>query len=159
MAKFEVKQTKEGDLLKVEIVGNIDEDAVFVPIQTTEVNKVRFDFSKVETINSCGVREWIKVITSIQPGKTIIYAGAPHFIVDQMNMVLNFLPKAAIVESIYVPYFCEACENQSLVLFQKGKELDNRKLNAPAIKCEKCKESMEMDVIEAKYFRFLLTGV
>ena len=158
MPKFEVKQTKEGDLLKVEVTGSIDEDAVFTGItfNIDGINKVRFDFSKCETINSCGVREWIKFVKSVPTGRTIIYAEAPYFIVDQINMVANFLPKGAIVESIFVPYFCPGCQNQSMTLFLKSKEYKDNKLAAPEVKCDKCQAVMEMDVIEAKYFRFLI---
>jgi hypothetical protein len=72
-------------------------------------------------------------------------------------MVSGFLPEGAKVTSFFVPYFSEGAGVEKQVLFQEGKEFSGNKVNAPAeVKDESSGESLELDVIEAKYFKFIV---
>ncbi len=53
------------DELNVELIGAIDEDADFKELLGLEQKSISFDFDKVNMINSCGIREWIKFIEGI----------------------------------------------------------------------------------------------
>jgi hypothetical protein len=82
----------------------------------------------------------------------------PKIIVDQINMVAGFLPPAAIIESFFVPYYAESSGAEKMVLFVKDKEFKDGELHPPASVKDDAGEEMEMDVIEAKYFKFLKHG-
>lgn len=156
MGQFKVTKGSSGDALVLSFEGSVDEDAVFSSIQADGADKLVMDLEKITSINSCGIREWIKWIKTLPPTSKITYKKCPKVIVDQINMVAGFLPENAQVESFYVPYFSEDSGNEKMVLFTRGKEFSDSGLNAPEeIKDEESGDVMEMDVIEAKYFKFL----
>ena len=154
MSKFELKIDKSNPEYKVKIAGVIDEDADFGPHDLSGAAKVIVDTGSVKSINSCGIREWIKWIgTAGDVG--VEYFECPKIIVDQINMVQGFLPKKGRVQSFFVPFYSEALDQEKNVLFVHGKEYSDEGLvSTPEIKDEEGNE-MEMDVVEAKYFKFL----
>lgn len=156
MSQFKVSKNQEGEAVTFVFEGSIDEDAVFTGLEPGGAAKVNLDLDKVKSINSCGIREWIKWIKTIPGNSNITYRRCPKVIVDQINMVAGFLPDNATVESFYVPYFSEDSGNEKMVLFEKGKDFTDNEVTAPEeIKDQETGEEMEMDVIESKYFKFL----
>lgn len=160
MGQFSVENKKEGENLIMAFSGQIDEDADFSKIVFPGGDRIVLDLEKVGSINSCGIREWIKWIRTAPPTAKLVYRYCPKVIVDQINMVAGFLPENGSVDSFYVPYYCESSGAEKMVLFQKGKEFkDSGEVSPPSgIKCDESGEDMEIDVIEAKYFKFLKKG-
>jgi len=155
MSQFKVDKISESGTVVLSFAGSVDEDAVFSNIQVDGAEIV-LDLDKISSINSCGIREWIKWIRTLPSGSSITYRNCPKVIVDQINMVAGFLPENATVESFYVPYYSEDSGNEKMVLFKRGKEFSDQGVDAPEeIKDEETGEPMEMDVIESKYFKFL----
>jgi hypothetical protein len=70
-------------------------------------------------------------------------------------MVAGFLPQGTTVTSFYVPYYADTSGNEKMVLFENGREFGAGGLKPPAEVKDDSGEVMEMDVIEAKYFKFL----
>ncbi|MBK9040530.1 MAG: hypothetical protein IPL83_15425 [Bdellovibrionales bacterium] len=157
MSEFRVEKKKDKENLLMVISGSINEDANFGNIEFPPGTQVVLDLDKVASINSCGIREWIKWIRTAPQGSKIIYRHCPKVIVDQINMVAGFLPKDGSVDSFYVPYYCESSGSEKMVIFRKGMEFkDDGEIMPPSeIKCDKSGDVMEMDVIENKYFKFL----
>ena len=146
------KGTENGQVC-VTMQGNIDEDASFAPA-TVEGSGVVVDLSGVTAINSVGIREWIKWLGAAGDAK-VQYHECPKIIVDQINMVQGFLPAGGKVTSFFVPFYNEDSGTEKNVLFTYGKEYGDAGLTAtPQIKDDAGNE-MEMDVVEAKYFKFL----
>ena len=57
--------------------------------------------------------------------------------------------------SFFVPYYSDEAGTEKTILFTHGKEYSDQGLQgAPEVKDEQG-NSMEMDVVEAKYFKFL----
>lgn len=141
------------DVLQVELVGSIDEDADFKELSGLEQKTISFDFGKVGMINSCGIREWIKFLEKIPEKSAIVYHNCPQIIIEQINMVHGFFRKGAVISSFYAPYFCEGCNKEAKILL-KTEQIKNRK--APSVECPHCgKDEMDFDAIEAQYFSFL----
>lgn len=140
--------------IHVELAGVIDEDAIFDKMQNLKMSKYIFDFSKVNMINSCGIREWIKFLLGIE-GAEIIYQNCPQIIIEQVNMVHGFIRKGIVVESFFAPYFCPACDKEKKILI-KNFEVQNSK--SPLKQCETCKGDLEFDAIEKQYYSFLSQG-
>lgn len=155
MSQFNIEVQDTGAEAVFMFSGQIDEDTTFGDLKLDKP-KVIFDFEKVSLINSCGIREWIKWIRSAETTSQLVYRKCPKVIVDQINMVSGFLPENGTVESFYVPYYCEETGNEKMVLFKSGSEFNGSEVNAPEdIKDDETGDEMEMDVIEAKYFKFL----
>lgn len=152
---FSIDSKAEGGKLVVNLKGSIDEDANFQPLDVGANTGVVLNLQDVTAINSVGIREWIKWVKAIPASVQLIVKNCPKIIVDQINMVSGFLPPTTVVESFYVPYFADASGEEKMVLFTNGKEFKGGEVTAPAGIKDSAGEEMEMDVIEAKYFKFL----
>ena len=155
---FKITPKPEGAKLVIEIAGNVDEDAGFQPPDLGASSAVVLDLGGVTAINSVGIREWIKWVKSMPSSIQLSVRRCPKIIVDQINMVAGFLPPGTKVESFFVPYYADSTGSEKMVLFQAGKEFDGGQVNFPSEVKDDAGEVMEMDVIEAKYFKFLTNG-
>lgn len=154
MSKYNIQVDKSGDTWKVRVAGSIDEDADFAPFALNGAKQIEFYLGQVKSINSCGIREWIKWVGTAG-GVEVLYHECPKIIVDQINMVQGFLPAQGKVVSFYVPYYSEESSSEKSVLFRNGQEFDTSgNIRSPVVKDDSGHE-MEMDVVEAKYFKFL----
>ena len=153
--KFSVTKKTEGSTVVIDIKGNVDEDANFPAPDVAGGATVTLDLEAVTAINSVGIREWIKWIKAFPANTTLAVRRCPKIIVDQINMVSGFLPAGTTVQSFYVPYYSDTSGNEKMVLFENGREIQGGKLIPPADVKDESGEVMEMDVIEAKYFKFL----
>ena len=149
-----IKIKKNGGEIVVNPTGSIDEEVNLTADQLKGASSLVIDFADVTSINSCGIREWIRWL-SPYASTPIIYKNCPKIIVDQINMVDGFLPNSATVESFYVPYYSEDSGEEKHVLFTNGKEYSDQGIQLPKSVNDSKNQPMEIDVIESKYFRFL----
>jgi hypothetical protein len=154
MSKFELKIDKNADAAKIMIAGTIDEDVDFAEYSLAGINQMEFDLNNVKSINSCGIREWIKWLSTNSKAK-MTYINCPKIIIDQINMVDGFLPSNGKVLSFYVPYYNDDSGTEKNVLFKHGTEFNDSGVMPPAKVTDDTGNTMEMDVIESKYFKFL----
>ncbi len=153
MSKFDIKLGNNGDKLQVKVVGVIDEDVDFTVYQL-KGNQIEVDLKDLKSINSCGIREWIKWMGTASSAQISLH-NCPKVIVDQINMVDGFLPANGKVQSFFVPYYSEESGSEKSVLFSRGKEFNDGEVTAPAAVKDEDGNEMEMDVIESKYFKFI----
>ena len=165
MSEFKFQQAAGPNGLQLTFEGSIDEDVVFPPVAAGANAAIRIDLQAVKSINSVGIREWLNWIRPLSDaGAKITLARCPKAFVFQLNMVEGFLPKGGVVESFYVPFFCEKCDKESAALFTVGKEA-TAGAAGPAINFDPKAAKLcstgapdcntEMDASEAKYFQFL----
>jgi hypothetical protein len=154
MSKFNFDFKVNGTEGILNLSGVIDEDVDFSQYKISPVSQLSVFWREVRSINSCGIREWIKWLAA-NPVQAIYYFECPKIIVDQINMVQGFLPKQGKVRSFFVPYFEEDSGEEKEVLFSYGKEFDDSGIKPPQEVLSSQGRRMEMDVVEAKYFRFL----
>jgi len=154
MAKFDIKIEKASPAWKVTLAGVIDEDADFNPHSLAGAPAISLELENVKSINSCGIREWIKWMGTAG-GAGVQYHKCPKIIVDQINMVQGFLPATGKVMSFYVPFYNDDSGEEKSVLFTLGKEYGDKGLQQPPEVKDTQGQAMEMDVVEAKYFKFL----
>jgi anti-anti-sigma regulatory factor len=150
-------QSAENGTPCLTLKGAIDEDANFAQAPVTGA-AVIVDLGGVTAINSVGIREWIKWTKTFPAGCKMTVRNCPKIVVDQINMVLGFLPSGTKVESFFVPYYSEASGNEKMVLFMNGREFKDGKVTPPPAVNDEGGEPMEMDVIETKYFKFVANG-
>jgi hypothetical protein len=138
----------------LEIFGKLNEDTNFNKVDLSIATEIVVSFKDVKQIQSCGVREWIKLIKPYQ-NIPFVLLNCPKIIIDQINMVDGFLPQLARVESFYVPYYSEFSNATFHVLYHFGSEFDHSGI----LRYKEVKDhegnTMDLDVIEYRYFRFL----
>ena len=153
MGKLDFKIDKKADGILITMTGVIDEDADFGRAQIAGAKKIELHLSGVKSINSCGIRDWIKWMSQAGTAE-IQWIECPKVIVDQVNMVDGFLPTNARVVSFYVPYFNESLGEEKNVLYRLGTEYKDKTVQHPVVKGGGGEE-FELDVIESKYFKFI----
>ena len=154
MSKFEAKIDRQGEKINLALGGVIDEDADFNQVSVKGAKEIVLELSTIKSINSCGIREWIKWIALAEQAK-ITYQNCPKVIVDQINMVDGFLPNNDKDDSFYVPYYNEDSGSEKNVLFRYGTEFKEGAVTPPLQVKDEAGNAMEMDIIESKYFKFL----
>lgn len=160
--EFKSTQKIEGDTLILNFEGAIDEDATFPAVEPDKYAKMVLDLNGISAINSVGIREWMEWIKPIAAKLSIRLKNCPKAMVFQFNMVEGFLPQGSVVESFYVPFYCEKCDKEENALFVVGKDIvveggtPKVKFDPKSqLKCTNADCELEMDVTEAKYFQFL----
>ena len=149
MGRLEVKKSVSSTKIVYALKGQIDEDTKFEAHSISDVKNLEIDLNDVTHINSCGIREWIKWLSTASSADQIIFTNCPKVVVDQINMVDGFLPKNAKVFSFYVPYYSEESGDDRNVLLTSGKEFTGSEVNNPPIIKDDKGNEMEMDVIPA----------
>ncbi|MES2856677.1 MAG: hypothetical protein V4692_12475 [Bdellovibrionota bacterium] len=148
-----------GKLISLE--GEIDENSVFDPVDVSDVSNVVVDLEKVSRINSVGIRSWMIWFNKNLRGKNLSFRACPPIVVNQFNLVGEFLPQDARVESFFIPLFCENCEQGKNQLMKAG--VDYRAATADSVanikiktaNCSSCNTEMILDTNEKVYFGFL----
>lgn len=143
-----LKVNKQSTLLAINVEGSIDEDASLPSLDFSGISHICFDFKELKLINSCGIRDWVNWLKAFPTSLKIEYTQCPPILIDQINMISGLLPQGGIVSSFYVPYFSEKEDDVVLQLFNKGQEVPEE-ISLPS------GETVELDVIPEKYFKFL----
>ncbi len=154
MGKCEIVIKPNGERANIDINGVIDEDFDFTQYVIKDYNEIEVNLAALKSINSCGIREWIKWFNT-NPKGTILFYECPKIIIDQINMVQGFLVSNARVMSFFVPYYNEDVGSELNVLFKYGQEFTEDGVKPPQVVKDDQGNLLEMDVVESKYFRFL----
>jgi hypothetical protein len=158
--KAQAQIVNQKDETHISLAGDIDEDAEFFSIEPTKLLVI--DMKKLRFINSCGLRSWVNWMRQIPPATNVTFKNCPKVIVDQMNILKGFLPPGVIIESFYVPYYCDPCGIETNVLATRGEHFKERFENQEAytkfpefISCPNCGSNAELGVIANRYFSFI----
>lgn len=159
-SQFKVFNNSQDCVVHVE--GAINEDTIFKEIDPGSAKVVILDLDKVASLNSMGLRNWLNWVKKIRAKAQIVFRSCPRTVVDQMNILNGFLPMGALVESFYIPFYCDSCGREDNFLAVRGRDymeatVDAREgMTVPAQRpCPVCQQDMSMDVLPAKYFSFL----
>ncbi len=146
-----------GEWQRCYLAGIINEDSevTLTSLGAQLPPKVVFNFRRVDSINSCGVRAWIGFIRLAAGGREVAFEECTPEIVSQINMIPNFRGNSRVL-SVYASYTCGQCNNQRNELYQEGRNLP-KSLGSQLepVKCEKCGGAMEMDEIEDEFFAWI----
>jgi hypothetical protein len=156
--KKNFKVEHNGPAVKIALFENVDEDFQFKDLQIDGATHIDLFLGGVKAINSCGIREWVRWISEIGSAVSITFHECSKPIVDQINMVKGFLPTHCRVESFMVPYYSESTEESKLILFRNGVEFGSKKVNPPANIVDSSGNQMDLDVVEKRYFNFILAA-
>ena len=145
----------------VTLAGAIDEYAKFPPV--TGDQDVIIDFNQVKYIDPTGIKLWLAWIKPISDSRIIEFINCPKAIILQINMVRDFLPKNAVVNSFYLPLYCESCDREQQILLAvdfdvvigEDESVTIERDLSQLMECSNNVCDVKTDVIEKKYFRFL----
>jgi hypothetical protein len=151
--KFRYEEVIQDNQRKIFLKGTIDEDTNFAPLLKPG-GALILNFSGVTAINSLGIRSWVNFLKDV--GDThVVYEECPPLIVRQMNMVPSFLGKSQVA-SVFIPYICDECENEKIVLVTEDKFKGGQIQVQANLVCDKCqKGEMEFDGQPKQYFAFV----
>lgn len=143
---------------EVKFSGVFDEYTSFVETVSKFPDEVWLDFKEVTRVNSLGVKEWIKAISKTE--SRLHYINCPAIIVDQFNMIPEFLGQNATIDSFEVYFVCDHCGHEDSRFFQVGPGKDIDPSNEQyeellEITCIRCTEMMDLDHDPEIYFNFI----
>jgi hypothetical protein len=142
---------------RVELRGEIDENADFSELQRALQGNVELRLEGVTRINSCGVREWVNFVRGLERVQALHFARCSPPVVLQLNTIYNFRGPAR-VSSFMAPYICEACHVDEYKLLDVDQHFPDRAHpNVPAFLCKRCGGVMVFDELPERYLSFLET--
>jgi len=145
---------RDGDVMRVELRGEIDENADFSDLRHTLRGNVDLRLEGITRINSCGVREWVNFVRGLDSVRTLSFSRCSPPVVLQLNTIYNFRGRAR-VRSFMAPYVCEACHNDEYKLLDVAEHFPDRRAHVPAFRCRKCGGVMVFDELPERYLSFL----
>jgi hypothetical protein len=159
--EFTFTRTNEGDTAFFTIKGSINEQVDLHEVfkNLDGMKRLAVNLRGITYINSCGVRDWISVFKSLSSGLRIEFHECSEPIIEQMNMIMNFLSSGKLM-SFLAPYHCDACEKEQHIIIDIARARDAWRLDneyiAPQAPCPDCGKSMDISTeIDEDYFLFL----
>lgn len=149
-----VEVVEQANLVFVRLEGVINEDNR-LPERVPSISgkKLLVHVGKVERINSCGVRDWVRWIQGLELRQNSVHViDCSPVLVAQMNMVRNFFGARGRVVTFQAPYYCASCEREHRETFTTATL--GVPTEAPEALCEKCGELLVFDDIPENYFEF-----
>lgn len=135
------------------LAGTIDESADAQGLLPSGADVVVFDLDGVRRITSYGVLQWVKALKDLRSRYYAFMRCRPS-IVRQFNMVSGF-GKHGEVLSIYLPYFCEACDQEFETLLDLRSDYALvQAATPPEARCPKCGGPSEFDDVPKSYLAF-----
>jgi ABC-type transporter Mla MlaB component len=161
---FEVQSVVSGsadsgsDVATLSFVGNLNEEVnleeviAYLGRLPREVARITLDLSRIRTLNSAGVRQWLHFIDALPRGVPIFFCKVSEVLVDQANLVPDLLGSSRkSILSLFAPYVCEACNTRSQIEIDAAVDLQGVRKR----KCPHCGKSAELDGLVEEYFGFL----
>jgi hypothetical protein len=127
----------EKDLLLIELSRCIDENSIFNDLKAEKYSKIVVDFKNVFLMNSCGIREWVKFVSTINENQLVIYKNCSYLVIDTMVAIPPFSTNKTLIESVQINWECETKNLNLTTIF----EIDSDILEE-SIHCENCPEPM-----------------
>lgn len=154
MANLIIKISQIENKNLVEVIGSIDENFIQHTTKVPTKGEIEFSLHGLKSINSTGIREWIRLMQSLNQAK-ITFSNCPKIFVDQINMVSGFIPANSQVISFYVPYFNEDLDAETLVLYRFGEHFTKNSVTVQDEYKDSNGNTFELDVVKSKYFKFI----
>jgi hypothetical protein len=152
MSSFSFTTRSEGSTFVCQLMGRMDEFAYFPDLPSCDVLLIQLD--RVTALNSIGIRQWCRWISTFPPQLNVKLEGCPVVFVRAFNLVAGTLLPNMKVISFYVPYYSEQNDDRKDVLYSEGKEFNWGKVQSHPQVMSSAGHAMEIDFF-GNYFEFL----
>ena len=156
--EIQVRGTAKDPILKFsgDLVGN----HTFPLKISKEQHSLTLELDGLSRMISIGVRQWDQWLVALRkanPNLVINLVNIPTFFVELFNVIHEFVPRPYAVKSFYVQYYCESCEKSVDVLFkwQSASDFLKSVKDLPAVQCDQCESSLQMDFNSDRILYFL----
>ncbi len=140
-----------GTLVRLE--GTIDESTDSQALVPGAAEVVVYDLDAVKRITSYGVLQWVKALKELR-ARYYGFMRCRPCIVRQFNMVAGF-GKQGEVLSVYLPYFCSACDAEFETLLDlRADFVIAQTASPPEARCPTCRAMAEFDDVAKSYLAF-----
>ena len=156
-----IQYDTHGEDIQIKFTHHLDESVQFPVLKVRFSQQIIFDCHNLKTVSSYGLQKWITWMRSFDPRIQFVFSGCHSRIVDAFNSVAGFAPQETVVESFYLPFLCHHCGHEEEILLKRGKDYietleEKARFLAPdMMNCPKCREPMEVAILEKKYLQFL----
>ena len=162
---FDLNMAADGQTLVMQMGGVLDDECQFPTHESLAgYTGFLFDFEKVTGIDAIGIRRWLSFVGPLAE-LPMTFKNVPPAIVFQFNTMKGFLPAHAVVESVFLPLYCEACQKEASALLPvggtPGPDTAIPKLDLDPAREQICAQEdkaackMRPEYTELKYFSFL----
>lgn len=149
-----IKISNANGKTQIDIIGSIDENFNQYTKEIPKAGHLDFNLQSLKSINSTGIREWIKLMQTVSRAQ-VSFNYCPKIFIDQVNMVSGFIPANGKVLSFYVPYYNEDLDSECLVLYKFGENYTASSVTVQDEYKDEKGTAFELDVVKVKYFKFL----
>ncbi len=122
----------------IRLEGDLDERVDLGQLGKLAGARMRIDLSGVTRINSAGVHRWVLCLEILTKGRQVELCRCSSAFVAQALMIPNMIAGAR-VESVFLDYWCEPCEQNEVVLVASVADLQTRP------QCPRCHSVLEPD--------------
>ena len=150
--------TPEGEAFL--LAGSIDESSdLMTLLGRARGGRLVLDLAGVTFINSLGVRDWIRMVsTAQQRGVQLELRRVSEPIIHQLNMIIATRGTARVT-SFFAPYACDRCgREESLLVDAVANAQRLATLEPPPMTCPECGGQMAFNDFPERYFSFLSQG-
>jgi ribosomal protein S27AE len=151
--RLRLDEIEDPEQRHVTLRGEINETSDFRPIFRLS-GRVFVDLAEVTRINSMGLQSWINAARGAGPDLELIFERCSTAVVSQLCMVPRFA-QTGRVASLHAPYYCERCDEESLLLLEAADYADG---TPPRHTCGRCGEPLVFDGQPEVFFAFLDHG-
>lgn len=143
--------------LVIRLAGPLNEDSDMSLVIIPPTPAIEVDLSELTKINSVGIRNFVAWVAKLSAPQ-VTFTFCPRFFIDQVNMIANFIPERAKINSFYVPYYSKDTDEEKNVLYTRGQQYEVKDdgtftVTHPLVKDANGQE-MDLDALD-RYFSFL----
>ena len=146
---MKVISKQNGNQLTITIKGALNEEAKksLTELHQSTATEVCFDFERLESINSSGIRDWIQFIRKFEQNRNLSYANCPPDLIMTFNNIEADVGSAKVI-SLYRAYNCADCNSHHSFLLTDIKDFKAGEIPKDTrLHCQKCQGLLEPDEV------------
>lgn len=138
----------------IKLSGPLDENVILPKFEGPVPDRLNIDLKDLANINSVGCRNWMNWIKSVKAKDGIFLHNCPPHFISQVSILFGFVPEGVVIQSFFVPYYCDACGAEELLKIEAGAlGFTDFKIDDEII-CPVCSALMHIDVVKDKFLAF-----
>ena len=150
---LKISTSIENGICFVKMTGAINESSP-VNFDYGSAREVHIDCGSIARMNSMGVRNWSAWFEKLRlENIKLRFSNLSVALISQCNFVLGIVA-ANEVESLAIPYFCESCTKEFVVM-RSTSEIRSTNYIVPPLTCPFCNSTAEFDGSPVSYFTFM----